>query len=107
MKKMGSLFAWLSRHKYGTTILVFALLIGVVDNNSLYRRMQNRVQLAALKSEIQSYQDKYDCDTRRLNELQSSTEAVRRVAREKYFMKREGEDIFVFVSDSVRHASAN
>ena len=38
----------------------------------------------------------YDDDTRRLNELEEYDNVVR-LAREKYLMKRPGEDVFVIL----------
>ena len=54
-------------------------------------------EIEALRTEMQNYKDQYDHDTRALEELEHNREAVIRIAREKYLMKREGEDIYVLL----------
>lgn len=77
-------------------ILIFALLIGVVDENSFYNRFRNIQELAALKSEIRYYRDRYESDKSKLEDITSDPKAVERVARERYYMKRANEDTYVF-----------
>ena len=38
----------------------------------------------------------FDEDTKKLKELTTNPEAMEKVAREKYFMKKANEDIFIF-----------
>ena len=48
-----------------------------------------------MQSKIAEQQRKFEEDNRVLEALKSDPEAVRRVAREKYFMKRQNEDVFI------------
>jgi cell division protein FtsB len=38
----------------------------------------------------------YDRDTKTLKELEANPRAIEKVARERYFMKKPNEDIYVF-----------
>ena len=46
--------------------------------------------------EIEKYRKQYEEDTEKLKELTTNPEALEKIAREKYLMKKPDEDIFVF-----------
>ena len=48
MGKLNSLWNMFRRHKYGFVIALFVLLMGVVDENSLWSRYQHQAELAEL-----------------------------------------------------------
>ncbi len=93
---------YIRRYKYLAAILVFLLIIGFLDENSLYTRYQRNVEIGTLKSEIDKYQAQYEAETAQLEALQNSPVAVEKMARERYLMKRPDEDIFVFITDSTQ-----
>lgn len=87
------------RHKYMITILVFVPIIGVLDDNSLIRRVSHWREIRELNTEIERYRSQYEEDSRALKELTSNPEALEKIAREKYKMKKADEDIFIFEED--------
>ena len=60
------------------------------------QRYKHRQEINTLTSEIQKYREQFEEDTRKLKELTSNPEALEKIAREKYLMKRPEEDIFIF-----------
>ena len=100
MGRLLTFWNFVRRYKYLAAILVFLLIIGVLDENSLYTRYQRRVEIGNLKREINKYQSHYEAETAQLEALRNDPGAVERMARERYFMKRPNEDVYVFVSDS-------
>ncbi|MDR0938929.1 MAG: septum formation initiator family protein [Mediterranea sp.] len=96
MSKLGSVWNFLGRHKYVITIVAFGILIVFLDDNSLVRRMGYSREINSLREEIVKYRADYDESTRRLNELKTNPDAMEKVAREKYMMKKPDEDIYVF-----------
>ena len=56
----------------------------------------HRREIASLKVEIERYHKQFQEDTRRLEELVSNPEAIEKIARERYLMKTQDEDIFIF-----------
>ena len=48
------------------------------------------------QEEIDAYKAQYQRDTRLYMELQRDPNAAVRIAREKYYMKNENEDVYVF-----------
>lgn len=89
-------------NKYVITLLIFGVIIVFVDENSLLRRLSYTNQENQLRREIRRYRSEYEESTRRLNELALDSNAIERIAREKYLMKRPDEDIYVFQSDLSR-----
>ncbi|MBQ6432512.1 MAG: septum formation initiator family protein [Bacteroidaceae bacterium] len=91
---------YIRRYKYVVAFLVFMLIIGVVDENSLLVRYHRRVDISNLKREIDKYQQQYDEESARLQSLMNNPAAVEKLAREKYLMKRAEEDVFVIVDST-------
>ena len=84
MGKLANIWAFIGRHKYWVTIGAFLLIIGVLDENSLIRRIAHKREIHQLNTEIERYRKQYEEE---------------KVAREKYLMKKENEDIFIFEED--------
>lgn len=87
------------RHKYLITLLIFGVIIIFLDENSLIRRLKLYHETNELHSEIDKYRTEFENSTRRLNELAVDSGAIEKVARERYFMKKPNEDIYVFEED--------
>ena len=95
MSKLITVWKYIRQHKYLITILVFLLVVVFLDENSLMKRARYRQEISTLKSEIQKYRTQYNEDTQKLKELMENPEALEKIAREKYFMKKPNEDIFI------------
>ncbi len=96
MSKLMTLWKYIRRHKYLITVLAFLVIIVFLDENSLIQRAQHRQEINDLTTEIEKYRKQYEEDTERLKELTTNPEALEKIAREKYFMKKPNEDIFIF-----------
>ena len=96
MSKLKSFWKIIRQHKYLITIGAFLLIYIFLDENSLIQRAQHRKEINALTAEIEKYRKQYEEDTRTLKELMSNPEAMEKVAREKYLMKKPNEDVFIF-----------
>lgn len=102
MKRLKDLWNFIRCHKYAITLGSFLLIIGVIDENSLIQRFSHNAEIRSLESEIARYREQYERDSKMLKEISSNPEALEKVAREKYFMKKDNEDIFVFEDDYKR-----
>lgn len=96
MSKLMTVWNYIRQHKYLITIVAFLIIIVFLDENSLIQRNKHRQEINALTSEIEKYRKQFEEDTRRLKELTSNPEALEKIAREKYLMKKPNEDIFIF-----------
>ena len=96
MDKLITIWSFICRRKDLITVVAFAVIIGFLDENSLFRRLAYEREISQLKEEIEKYRADYEENTKRLNELNSNPDAIEQVAREKYLMKKPNEDIYVF-----------
>ena len=98
-KQLGVILNYLSHYKYLIVIFVGVMVVGVVDDNSIYQHVKYQVQINNLRSEIKKYTMQYQADSRQLREMRKNSKAYERIARERYFMKADDEDIFVLSTD--------
>lgn len=98
-KFTGHIYGFLSRFKYPITIVVGILMVGVFGENSLMKRFEYAYQIEDLKEEIQEYEANYQRATEQLKELKRNPDAIAKIARKRYFMKADDEDIFVLSDD--------
>ena len=86
----------IGRHKYIITLLAFGVIMVFLDENSLVQRAKHQEEIKTLNEEIAKYRKQFEEDTRKLKELTNNPEALEKIAREKYLMKKPNEDIFIF-----------
>lgn len=98
-KITGHIYSFFSRFKFHIVIILGALIVGVLDENSFMKRIEYAYQIEDLKAEIQKYDRQYQHDMQQLKALKTDPKAIARVARERYFMKTDNEDIFVLSDD--------
>ena len=96
MSKLITVWKYIRQHKYMITIAAFLVIIVFLDENSLIQRQKHQQEINTLKAEIERYRQQFEEDTRKLKELTSNPEAMEKIAREKYLMKKPNEDIFIF-----------
>ena len=80
-------------------IVVGVLVVGPIDDNSIYQHVKYQIQINNLRSEIKKYTARYQADTKLLREMRVDPKAYQKIARENYFMKADDEDIFVLSTD--------
>ena len=82
---------WFFKLKY---VIALAIL-----ESSLLKRIEQRQEISRLREEIDTYNRKFEEDKKVLNALKHDPEAVRDVARSRYYMKTDNEDIFIVEDD--------
>ncbi len=85
--------------KYCVVIVVAVVIVGFVDENSLWAHYRNKQKINELESEIARYRHRYEQDQAQLRRLDTDPKAIEKIARERYFMKADDEDIFVLSDD--------
>jgi cell division protein DivIC len=94
-----SIWNFIARFKYQTVILIGIVVVGFLDENSFWNRFKHQREISQLKQEIRKYDDMYRSDTAQLYQLDHNPKAIEKIARERYFMKADDEDIFVLSDD--------
>lgn len=97
--RLGVIWNLLSRYKYLITIVVGVALVGFIDENSFLRRIQYDLQISQLKDEIRKYNDRNEAAAKELRSIRHDPKAIEKIARERYFMKADDEDIYVLSTD--------
>ncbi len=90
----------LRRFKYVIVIILGVALITVIGENSMLQRYRYAKQISDLEEEIDKQNTQYLHDSLRLVQMERDPDVVRKIARERYFMKANNEDIFV-LSDEI------
>ena len=89
--------------KYAVVCLLGVLIVGFLDENSIWSHFKNKQRISDLEEEIAKYNSDYERDQAQIRELNRNPKAMEKIARERYFMKADDEDIFV-LSDDDREA---
>ena len=72
---------------------------GILDENSFWSHMKNRQRINELQEETVKYNAEFRRDQARIRELDRNPKAMEKIARERFFMKADDEDIFVLSDD--------
>ncbi len=91
----------LLKNKYLLVTLVFAVWVGFFDRNDLITQWHLRSNLKELRQKKQYYIHQIALTNQERNQLVSSPAKLEQFAREKYLMKKDGEDLFL-VQDSTK-----
>ena len=89
--------------KYAVVCIFGILLVGFLDDNSMWSHFQNTQRIKELEREKEKYNADYLRDQAQIKELNRNPKAIEKIARERYYMKADDEDIFV-LSDDERDA---
>jgi cell division protein FtsB len=93
LKKLANIF----RNKYLTASVLFVLWISFFDQTSLIYDYHLTQKVKQMKTQEKYYEKQTQVATEQLKELQTNPANLEKFAREKYFMKKDNEDVYVFV----------
>jgi cell division protein FtsB len=82
-------------NKYLLAIAGFAALILFFDKNDIFSQIKRKQELDALNAKIYYYKQQNKQTNTELENLQNNPATLEKYAREKYFMKRDNEEIFI------------
>lgn len=96
-------WAKLITNKYIIATLAFVALLFFSDRNNILDQFKLRKQYNKVKTEHKFYQKQIEDAKQQRDELFTSDKNLEKFAREKYLMKKDDEDVFVFVKkDSIK-----
>ena len=87
------------KNKFVYATLAFLIWLTFFDNNSLINQYKLSSTLGQLQDEKSYYETEIESNRQEVNELMTNEENLEKFAREKYFMKKKDEDVFVVVGD--------
>lgn len=92
---IGRLINWVVKHKYLAVTIAFLLILVFFDENNMLKHIQSKREEAQLKADIEQLQKEHDIVMRKLGELETDANMLEKVAREKYGMHLDNEEIFI------------
>ena len=84
------------------TVLALAAWLLFFDRNDLFSQYERHEQVKKLENEVNYFRSEIEEDKREMKELQSDPKLLEKFAREHYLMKRDSEDIYLIVKDTLR-----
>ncbi len=87
------------KNRYALTLIGFLVWLVFFDRNDLLSQHSMKGKLNKLNKEKAYYLSEIAKNRKDLNDLVSNSKTLEKFARERYLMKRDGEDIFIFVEE--------
>ncbi len=83
------------KNKYLVAILAFGIWILFFDRNDMFTQWDRKKELRKLEASKAYYQGEIATIQKELADLQNNTAVLEKLAREKFYLKRDNEDIFL------------
>lgn len=96
MQKLIGLF----KNKYFIAVAVFVVWMTFFDRNDFITQYDYSTQISKFEKEKAFYTEQNAIINKELAELGANLNTAEKFAREKYFMKRDNEDVFVIVEQT-------
>ena len=94
MKLLNHLPAWL-RNKYFIAFSAFVVIVLFLDKNDLFTQYQRHQELQQLRQSREYYNNEISSEKLELEQLKRDPVTLEKYAREKYLMKKDGEELFI------------
>lgn len=88
----------LFKNKYFLTVVALVIWLLYFDKNDVFTQFELIEKCNKLKAERDYYIAEILNNKKEIEELENNTKSLETFAREKYLMKKDNEDVFVFVS---------
>lgn len=86
-------------NKYVISLVVFVVWISFFDRNDLFTQHERKQELKKLQTSALFYEKEIAQTRKNLTELNNDPAVLEKMARENFYLKRNGEEIFI-VTDS-------
>ena len=91
-------FVW---NRYFILTIAFAVGMFFFDQNSFFVHRELDKQIKLLEVDESHFQEHLNTETEKLDQLNSNPAEIERIAREKHFLKKDDEDIFIIQQEKV------
>ena len=86
---------WVISHKYWFVTLAFVAIMMFFDKHNLIEHFKNQREIAALKADNAELKEQLNDLRHRSQELHKDVAIMEKVARERYGMHKDGEEVFI------------
>jgi cell division protein DivIC len=84
-----------ARNKYLIAFVTFLIVILFLGKNDLFTQLERRKELKALEQNKAHFSRLIETERNELQALEKNPASLEKAAREKYFMKKDGEELFI------------
>ncbi|MFP5039556.1 FtsB family cell division protein [Parasediminibacterium sp. JCM 36343] len=95
-------FAKILTNKYLLATLCFVVWMCFFDQRDIFNTLDQKGKLDDLLAKKHYYQQEIATAQQELTDLQNNAAALEKFAREKYLMKKDGEDIYI-IEDTINN----
>ncbi|HPQ08433.1 MAG TPA: septum formation initiator family protein [Bacteroidia bacterium] len=85
-------------NKYTITILFFVVWLLFFDKNDFFTQRDLSIQLKKLYDEKRYYLNEIEKNKIAADELKNNMQSLERFARERYWMKKDNEEVYIIVN---------
>lgn len=83
------------KNKYFIAIAAFCVVLLFLDKNDFFTQFERRQELRALQQSKAYYTTQLAAERKELEALKNNPATLEKYAREKYLMKKDGEELFI------------
>ncbi|MEI7588998.1 MAG: septum formation initiator family protein [Chitinophagia bacterium] len=83
-------------NRYFLVVLGFAIWMLFFDQRDYFQQKERATELNKLEAAKKYYQDEISKTKKQLENLQNNPAAIEKFARERYLLKRDGEEVYLF-----------
>lgn len=88
------------RNKYLLSVVIFIIWIAFFDRNDLFTQYDRKQELQKLQTSTEFYEKEILTTKKDLMDLNNNPAVMEKFAREKFYLKRPNEEIFLVTEDS-------
>ncbi|MPN64860.1 hypothetical protein SDC9_212638 [bioreactor metagenome] len=74
---------------------MFFVYLIFFDDHNLIKRFRTKQEIRQLEQEYKYYIDEIETDKAKINQLNNDSIFLEKFARERYYMKKDNEDVFI------------
>lgn len=97
-------FLW---NKYLIVTILFVVWMFFFDQNSYFIHKELDKEIKTLNYDKKYYKEKLEKESIQIKQMNTDPEEVERIAREKYFLKKENEEVFIVEKRKVKKVETN
>ena len=83
-------------NRYFIVAMGFAIWMLFFDQRDFFQQKERALELNKLEAAKKYYQDEISKTKKQLENLQNTPAAIEKFARERYLLKRDGEEVYLF-----------
>jgi hypothetical protein len=94
-------------NKYLIVAVFFVVWMIFFDQNSYFIHKELNKEIKELNHDKKYYTEKLEKESIQIHRMKTNVDEIERVAREKHYLKKEDEDVFIIEEQKVKKVTAN